>query len=50
MHHVFLPPELVLSFALALAALVLNAINPGVAAVVGAIAALIFLKLLVTGW
>jgi hypothetical protein len=49
MHHVFIPPPLILSFLLALAALVLNAINPGVAALVGAIAALIFLGMLI-GW
>ncbi len=48
MHHVF-PASLVLSFLLALAALLLNAINPGVAAIVGAIAALIFLAMLI-GW
>lgn len=49
MHHVFIPPALILSFLLGLAALLLNAINPGVAAVVGAIAALIFMAMLI-GW
>jgi hypothetical protein len=49
MHHVFIPPPLILSFLLALAALLLNTINPGVAAVVGAIAALIFMGMLI-GW
>ncbi len=49
MHNIFVPPSLVLSFVLALAALLLNAINPGVAAVVGAAAALIFLGML-AGW
>jgi len=49
MHHVFIPPLLILSFLLGLAALLLNAINPGVAAFVGAIAALIFMAML-TGW
>ena len=48
MHHVF-PASLVLSFVLALTALLLNAINPGVAAVMGAAAALIFLGMLI-GW
>lgn len=49
MHDVFLPPSLIVSFLLALLALVLNYVNPGVAAFVGAVAALIFLKLLVMG-
>ncbi len=49
MHNVFIPPTLILSFLLALAALVLNAINPGIAAVTGAFAALIFLAMLL-GW
>ena len=49
MHHVFIPPSLILSFLLGLAALLLNAINPGVAAVVGAFAALIFMGMLI-GW
>ena len=49
MHHVFIPPALILSFLLALAALLLNAINPGVAALTGAVAALIFLAMLI-GW
>lgn len=49
MHNVFIPPTLILSFLLALAALVLNAINPGIAAVTGAVAALIFLAMLL-GW
>lgn len=49
MHHVFIPPELILSFLLAVAALLLNAINPGVAALVAAVAAVIFLAML-TGW
>lgn len=49
MHDIFLPPSLIISFVLALLALVLNYVNPGVAALVAAIAALIFLKLLVMG-
>jgi len=49
MHNIYLPPTLIISFLLALAALLLNNLNPGVAAVTGAVAALIFLKLLVTG-
>ncbi len=49
MHHVFIPPPLILSFLLGLVALLVNAINPGVAAVVGAIAAMIFMAML-TGW
>lgn len=49
MNHIYLPPTLIISFLLALAALLLNYLNPGVAAIVGAIAALIFLKLLVMG-
>jgi len=49
MHNVFIPPALILSFLLGLAALLLNAINPGVAAVVGAFAALIFMAMLI-GW
>ena len=49
MHHVVIPPLLILSFLLGLAALLLNAVNPGVAAVVGAIAALIFMAMLI-GW
>lgn len=49
MHNVFIPPALILSFLLGLASLLLNAINPGVAAVVGAVAALIFMAMLI-GW
>jgi hypothetical protein len=49
MHDVFLPPSLIVSFLLALLALALNYVNPGAAAFVGAVAALIFLKLLVMG-
>jgi len=49
MHHVFIPPPLILSFLLGLVALLLNAVNPGVAAVVGAIAAVIFMAMLI-GW
>lgn len=49
MHNVFIPPALIVSFLLGLAALLLNAINPGVAAVVGAVAALIFMAMLI-GW
>ena len=42
----FLPPSLILSGLLALLALALNYFSPGAAAVVGAIAALVLLKLL----
>lgn len=49
MNGTLLPIELILSFTLALMALVLNTFSPGAAAVAGAVAALIFLKLLVTG-
>jgi len=48
MHNVF-PTSLVLSFLLALAALLINAINPGVAALVAALAAVIFMAMLL-GW
>ncbi len=49
MNGTLLPTELILSLVLALAALVLNTFSPGAAAVTGAIAALIVLKLLVMG-
>lgn len=49
MHNVFIPPVLIFSFLLALAALVLNTINPGIAAVVGATSALIFMAIVI-GW
>jgi hypothetical protein len=49
MHNVFLPPSLILSLLLALAALLVNALNPGAAALIAAVAALIFMKLLLTG-
>jgi len=49
MNGMLLPTELIISFVLALVALVLNTFSPGAAAVAGAMAALIFLKLLVTG-
>lgn len=48
-HNLFLPPTLILSFVLAITALALNAINPGIAAVTGAAAALILLAMLL-GW
>lgn len=44
-----LPFSLILSFFLAVLALVVNQVSPGAAALVGAIAALIFLKLLLFG-
>jgi hypothetical protein len=50
MHNVIIPPALILSFLLALAALVFNAFNPGVAALTGAVAALIFLAMLLGWW
>jgi hypothetical protein len=47
MHNIYLPPTLIISFLLALAALLLNNLSPGAAAVVGAIAAIVFLRLLI---
>ncbi len=44
-----LPLSLILSFVLAVLALVVNQVSPGVAALVGAVAALIFIKLLIFG-
>lgn len=44
-----LPLSLIVSFLLAVLALVLNQVSPGAAALVGAVAALIFLKLLLFG-
>ena len=49
MNGMILPTELILSFFLAVLALVLNVFSPGAAAFVGAIAALIFIKLLLLG-
>jgi hypothetical protein len=49
MNGIPLPPTLILSGLLALLALVLNGFSPGLAALVGAIAALIFIKLLIFG-
>ena len=49
MNGMLLPTELILSFALAILALVLNAFSPGAAALAGAVAALIFIKLLLFG-
>jgi hypothetical protein len=49
MNGIPLPPTLVLSGLLALLALVLNQFSPGLAALVAAIAALIFIKLLILG-
>jgi len=49
MNGFLLPASLILSFFLALLALVVNQFNPGLAALVGAVAALIFIKLLVFG-
>jgi hypothetical protein len=49
MHNLFIPPLLILSFLLALGALVLNATNPGIAVVFGASAALIFMAMVI-GW
>ena len=44
-----LPESLILSFFLAVIALILNLFSPGAAALVGAIAALVFIKLLILG-
>lgn len=44
-----LPFTLLLSFFLAVLALVINQVSPAAAALVGAIAALIFIKLLIFG-
>ena len=49
MNGTILPLELILSLVLAVLALALNSFSPGAAAIVGAIAALIFLKLLLLG-
>ncbi len=43
----FLPPSLLLSLGLALLALAINYFSPGAAVVVAAIAAIVFLKLLI---
>jgi hypothetical protein len=43
----FLPPSLILSGLLALLAVMLNYFSPGAAAVVAAIAAILFMKLLI---
>jgi hypothetical protein len=44
-----LPISLVASFLLAVLALLVNQVSPGVAALVAAVAALIFIKLLIFG-
>ena len=49
MNGFLLPPTLILSGLLAVLALVLNLVSPGAAALVGAIAALFFIKLLLMG-
>jgi hypothetical protein len=49
MNGVPLPPTLILSGLLAILALLLNVFSPGLAALVGAIAALVFIKLLIFG-
>lgn len=49
MNGIPLPPTLIVSLLLALLALAVNQFSPGAAALVGAIAALIFLKLLIFG-
>lgn len=49
MNGFLLPASLILSFVLALLALVVNQFNPALAALVGAIAALIFIRLLIFG-
>ena len=45
----FFPPLLILSTLLALLALALNVVSPGAAALVGGIAALVFIAMLITG-
>ena len=49
MNGMLLPLELIISLFLAVLALALNAFSPSAAAFVGAIAALIFIKLLLLG-
>lgn len=49
MNGLILPASLILSFVLAVTALVLNQFSPATAALVGAIAALIFIRLLIFG-
>jgi uncharacterized membrane protein len=49
MNGIPLPLALIVSLLLALLALAVNQFSPGVAALVGAIAALIFIKLLIFG-
>jgi hypothetical protein len=49
MNGFLLPPTLILSGLLAVLALVLNLVSPGAAALVAAIAALLFIKLLLMG-
>ena len=49
MNGMIFPASLILSFALAIMALALNQFSPGAAAVVAAIAALIFIRLLIFG-
>ena len=49
MNGFMLPASLIISFALAVLALVLNQFSPGAAALVGAIAAALFIGLLILG-
>jgi len=49
MNGMYLPTELIVSFFLAVLALALNLFSPGAAAILGAIAAVIFIKLLILG-
>jgi hypothetical protein len=49
MNGIPLPPTLIASLLLALLALAVNQFSPGTAALVGAIAAIIFIKLLIFG-
>lgn len=44
-----LPFSLILSFVLAVLALVVNQVSPGAAALIAAVAALMFIKLLILG-
>jgi hypothetical protein len=49
MNGIPLPPTLILSLLMAVLALLLNVFSPGLAALVAAIAAIIFIKLLIFG-
>ena len=49
MNGMILPASLILSFVLAVMALALNQFSPGAAALIAAIAALIFIRLLILG-